>query len=143
MNRLFFALAALTITTHAYAGIFTLYGYGTDLGTPVSHIVANVVTNDFTTKFPAEKYAIVVIYEHTRFGNDNICYAIAGVALRKKKTDLAAQVPLWRFSSHTIDRNSGSWKIAQVRECQAEVIRGAVGNMMSISPNELKKKAGL
>lgn len=142
MKKLLLAVSLLPIA-HAFAGTFHVSEFGDDLGTPVSRLIAGVVTDDFTSTFPAEKYSIVVIYRHFRLGNDNLCDAIAGVTHKKKKGDIAPPVPLWRFSSNIVDRNSGSWNVNATRDCQFQVIRRAVENMMSIPSKELKEKSGL
>jgi hypothetical protein len=84
-----------------------------------------------------------VIYTHFRLGDDNICLATVGVTLKSRKENISSMIPLWRFEASSIDRKSGAYNTASVRERQIEVIRNAVENMMSVPMKELKEKSGL
>lgn len=140
MGRIIYGLMLILLSISiANAGGYYTSAYGDDIGQPVGNFIKDIVSDDFTNILPSSKYEIVIVYEHTQLGNDNICYAIAGVSRKISQNDTL--MPSNRFSYHYINRDSGAYNVSQIRECQAKAIRNAVDNMMSISPKELKIKA--
>jgi hypothetical protein len=143
MKRALFIAACLTLVSRAEAGKFNVAAYGQNLGTPVGKLISNVVSDEFTTAFPPGRYEIVVIYEHSQLGRDNVCYATAGIAEIRNEIGPSSSVPAWRFSSTNIDRNSGAWNVAKVRDCLSRVVHDAVENMTSIPVKELRERSKL
>lgn len=141
MKKMFLVAGILVVTPIVNAGVFSSSAFGDHLGAPVSKVISDLVSEDFTSTFPHDRYEIVVVYQHARLGNDNVCYAMAGVSKKQKEGSRSSVVPALRFNSTQIDRNTGSWTTAKVRECLSQAVRDAVENMMSVPARELKQRS--
>ncbi len=113
-------------------GVFSCHAYG-DAG--CTEHIKDLVTDKFTTRFPYQKYEIVVIYDMQLMSSGGgVGFAIAGVSPRlsgsKRESGSATLVPSRRFTSTS--RIPAGERINQYQRTKYEIgdLRIAVEAMM-------------
>lgn len=113
---------------------------GEDLFKNIGDEISDVVTDAFAKRFPGYRYSISV--SDTTFIVQNApaeCMAMVGVSARSLGIK-TVRVPADRFFSLR-KMNTTSPSDDDKRACIRSAVRGAVGSMMSISPDELAEKS--
>lgn len=106
----------------AQAGAFNCRAFATEPD-GCFELIRDLVTDEFTKKYPVSKYEIVVIASSTLYDDGSGSgIAIVGVAPAKR-----GAVPLQRFNSFFI---LGNASLVQVHEREKRAVRYAVANMV-------------
>jgi len=119
-------ILAAPLTSHA--GRYVCQGYG-DNG--CAEHIRDLVTDDFTQRYPADKFKIVVVYAFIPYSDGGgVGYAMAGVSpvLKANGIDFAI-VPKQRYSWTSL-RRGPHVSPREKNELEVSLIRGAVENLM-------------
>lgn len=123
----------------AHAGEFMAICYGPiEEVPPCATMINDIVTDQFTQKYPVSKYQIVIIFDRMTFGNlgTTVTHAIAGVApVAAGKQGI---VPIGRHNSWNIDTAHPNW--ARQKAMMQSSVRSAVTNLVSDVTNDATLK---
>jgi hypothetical protein len=128
MKKILFVLCMLVVPV-APAGEFVCASFGND-GCSVH--LKDIVTDRFTSKYPADKFKLVAIYEFLTYSNGGgVGFAVVGVVPRMRVNGVEiTQVPKPRFTS-TRRLNGNHIDARQRTVLQIETLRSAVDDLMS------------
>lgn len=136
--RHFAAALALLMASQAHAGRFTTAEFG-----PVrAEDIADIVTDAFTQRFPANRWSIFLYSSVTFSGTGQpSCHAITGVTPRGQD-----RFPVHSYTSHVQRMKPQSMSLGEQREFAATCARQAVEDMMGdeldnvyVSPEAMRR----
>lgn len=130
--------ATLLSASPAYAGSYSMSTYGETYGGRPDEWVTDIVTEEFTQKFPYQKYTIVVVVNNMQLGEDTVCYARAGISAKAKR-ELNERVPSRVFFAMQNLRNRGLLRSPEKQDCIKLVVRTAVQDLMDEDVEKLAK----
>lgn len=122
------ATIALAMPLASHAGRYVCQGYG-DNG--CAEHISDLVTDEFTQRYPADKFKLVVVYAFIPYSDGGgVGYAMAGISPQLKANGIDfAIIPKQRYSWTT--RRSGPYVGPREKnELEVGLIRGAVENLM-------------
>jgi hypothetical protein len=133
MKKMLFALTLSLMASKSFAAQFGVNCYYKNENLQAcAKVVADIVTDKFTNKFPATQYRIFVysnIHSYTNGGYS--AFAVAGVVLKDSN-----DFPSYQFSTSKINQE-GKYTSIQLAQYEYEVYRSAVQSLMErceISP---------
>ncbi len=133
-RKLLLSFATAAAATGCFAGTFdTAYFSSNDIANVGSQI-ADLVSDDFTQRFPASQYQIVVISSESHTA-DMTCFATVGIVRKQQNGNVP--VPIDRFSATRFIKGGGTATAQQRRDCEIGVIRTATRSMLSESLDQL------
>jgi hypothetical protein len=122
-KSLLFVLTTMLVSP-AFAGQFRCSAYF-ETNYDCSSLIDDIVTDEFTTKFPVSKFKIIVISGSTRYqGGTSSGFAVVGISPASTNT-----MPTERWTSQFF--NSENRTLAEIAENERSTVRSAVKEMMS------------
>ncbi len=134
------AALVLSMASQAHAGRFTTAEFG-----PVrAEDIADLVTEAFTQRFPANRWSIFLYSSVTFSGTGQpSCHAIAGVTPKGQD-----RFPVHSYASHVQRMKPQSMSPGEQREFAATCARRVIGDMMSdeldnvyVSPEAMRRSS--
>lgn len=117
----------------ASAGQFICHEFGSADDSLCATSVSQFVTEKFTTKYPAKKYAIVVIHDYQLYSSGGgVGFAVAGVVplLTGKHADDMVLVPFRRFIATSRTDKGVSFNAYDKTDQKIKLIQQAVQSLM-------------
>lgn len=123
------------------AGDYSVTYYGDGKPDDLAALINDLVTTDYTTRFPAEHYELILIYHCTPTpgGAQTVCTSSAGVSPKLNIPGrTGALVPNERFNTAVVRRKGAS--VQEIDAARNAVIRSSVSALMSDLPEAPKKR---
>lgn len=117
------------------AGEYTVSFFGDGKPADPAALISDIVTREYVTRFPAERYEIVLIYNCTQVssGGDTVCTAVSGVSPKiNAQGRTGGLVPLERFNTAAIQPKGATTR--DIDALRDTVIRASVRSMMADLP---------
>lgn len=126
----------------ASGGGYSVTYYGDGKPADLAGLISDLVTPEYATRFPAERYEIVLIYHCTPTpgGAETVCTSTAGVSPKiKVQGRTGGLVPDERFNTAAVQPKGAS--TSDIDATRNTVIRASISALMSDLPEAPKPRA--